>query len=283
MSIGHRKIMGHESLGLLGSGARTTIHHVVASGSDRALKHLVIRSDADRRFLVQMRHEHAIARRISHPGIRKTLRLKIRRRLFRTVEAGLLMEFVAGGTLEQDGDRSPVATVDCFTQVAEALASLHRRGWVHADVKPTNIVCSDDGAVLIDLGQATGIGTTKERVQGTPGFMAPEQALREPITPQTDVYGLGATFYWVLTGRTVPTVITGKSAERGIRGMSDLEQARAPVPLTELRPELSRSLSDLIQKCVAPSPARRFTGMPDLIGALSRIRGALDSDGASDA
>ena len=69
---------------------------------------------------------------------------------------------------------------------------------------------------LIDLGQACKTGTVKERVQGTPSFIAPEQARCKPLSEQTDVYNFGASLYWALTGRRVPTLMTVEKEDRGI-------------------------------------------------------------------
>ena len=82
---------------------------------------------------------------------------------------------------------------------------------MHADIKPNNILIDDHGIVkIIDLGQACAIGTVKKRIQGTPGYMAPEQAHRHEITPKTDIYNLGAMMYWTLVGEVIPTSMPPK-------------------------------------------------------------------------
>ena len=276
VSVGQNNILGFQPERQLGSGARTTIHHVKdRSGRSYALKHLVLLSASDHRFLVQMRHEHAIARRLNFPGIRRTHRIKLKRRPFRVVEAGLIMDLVDGVALDQADSATLVRTIESFRQIGEALASLHRLGWVHADVKPTNIVVSPDGAVLIDLGQAARVRTTKSRVQGTPGFMAPEQAYRDPITPRTDLYGFGATLYWSLTGRTVPTVINSRSSERRMGNPTNLDQPALPPPVRDFRSDVPEDLATLVDHCVAPNPAKRPSGMPEVLGVLSRLKGEI--------
>lgn len=257
--------MGYPVSGTLGSGARTTIHQVTdRHGRTRALKHLVLRSERDRRCLEQMRHEHRLARRLDFPGLRRTHRLHLRRAPFRVVEAGLLMDLVEGEPLASAPTGETLPVIESFRQVGEALACLHRLGWVHADVKPTNIIVSSDGAVLIDLGQAARIGASKDRVQGTPGFLAPEQALRRPLTPGTDLHGFGAALYWVLTGRTIPTVI-------GSDGATD-EHPSPPVPIAELRDDVPTGLIELVDRCIAPRVASRPSGMNEVLGILSVLR-----------
>jgi serine/threonine-protein kinase len=276
VSVGQNNILGFQLKQKLGSGARTTIHHVTdRAGRSFALKHLNLMSASDRRFLVQMRHEHSIAKRLNFPGIRRTHRLKLRRRPFRVVEAGLVMDYIEGTSLDQADSTGLPRTVESFRQIAEALASLHRLDWVHADVKPTNIIVSPAGAVLIDLGQAAKTRTTKSRVQGTPGFMAPEQAYRDPITPRTDLYGFGATFYWSLTGKTVPTVINSRRAGQRVVNTANLDQAARPTPVQSFRSDVPEELSKLIDQCVSPNPSARPRGMPEILGVLARIKSEI--------
>lgn len=199
----------------------------------------------------------------------------MRRALFRPVEAALIMELVEGGSLSVRRPSSLADTIEQFHQIAEALASMHRLGWVHADIKPTNVVCSPDGAVVIDLGQAARVGTTKARVQGTPGFMAPEQALRDAITPRTDIFGFGATLYWVLSGMSIPTLISGGTTERMGRPVRNLEPPQTSRPLKELCPEIPEELSALVARCTALAPHNRPVGIEEVIGALARLGSRL--------
>jgi serine/threonine-protein kinase len=87
-----------------------------------------------------------------------------------------------------------------FMQTAVALKSLNSLNLVHCDMKPANILVGPNKQIkVIDFGLACASGTKKQRVQGTADFIAPEQAKCMPVTIRTDVFNLGATFYWVLT------------------------------------------------------------------------------------
>src|SRR5690606_37158581 len=144
--------------------------------------------------------EHHIARQIDHPSIRKSLRLIKQRDFIRTSEVLVLMELVLGKTLEQDQPKTMLGMCRVIRDVALGLAAMHEHRLVHADIKPNNIMATSDGRIkIIDFGQSCPIGTVKPRIQGTPDYIAPEQVKRGPITPQTDVFNLGATMYWLLT------------------------------------------------------------------------------------
>ena len=117
----------------------------------------------------------------------------------------LIMELIDANTLDQQLPRSYGKACRVFVQVAEALEHMHERGYVHADMKPTNVLITEHEMVkVIDLGQACPIGTVKKRIQGTPGYMAPEQASRDAIDQRTDIFNLGAMMYWGARSRRHP-------------------------------------------------------------------------------
>src|SRR5690606_35077399 len=109
----------------------------------------------------------------------------------------VLMEMVDGLTLEHYVPDNLIELCRIFQQTALGLHAMHEAGYVHADIKPNNILFMDDQRVkIIDFGQSCKADTVKDRIQGTPDYIAPEQVLRRAITPQTDVFNLGATMYW---------------------------------------------------------------------------------------
>ena len=121
--------------------------------------------------------------------------------------AHLAMRYVEGSDLrtviERDGELSPERTVEILTQVADALDAAHRRGLVHRDVKPANVLLDDDGhAYLTDFGitkQVGGLTTDSGRLVGTLDYLAPEQIRAEAVDGRADCYALGCVLYECLT------------------------------------------------------------------------------------
>lgn len=257
-----QELFGFTVIGRIGRGAASELHLVRdrRTGQAWTLKHVVKRSDRDDRFLKQVEDEYAIGRKLDHPAIRATKDLFRTRKLFRTVELGLLLEYVDGVSLDQRMPKTHAEAARIFAEVARGLAHLHARGFVHADLKPTNILMTADRKPkIIDLGQACPIGTVKERIQGTPGYMAPEQAHREAITPATDTYNFGATLYWVLTGDLIPTALP-PAEDRGdslYRGAIDASRVPPPVAPHERNPAIHKRLSELVMMCVRGDPHER--------------------------
>jgi serine/threonine-protein kinase len=135
-------------------------------------------------------------------------------------------------------------------------------GYAHCDLKPNNILVNADGEVkLIDFGQACRLGSVKERIQGTPDFIAPEQVKRDPITAKTDVFNFGATFYASLTGRNIPTLYTVKRGDN-----SFLVDDVIPSP-REIEPEIPEQLSNLVMECIRTNSAKR----PELADVIRRL------------
>jgi serine/threonine-protein kinase len=155
---------------------------------------------------------------------------------------------------------------------------MHQRGFVHADMKPSNMMVNDDGTVkVIDLGQACPVGTKKVRVQGTPGYIAPEQAFKEAITPSTDVYNLGATLHWVLVRSEIPCALPSgeASVERRIRP----SQIRMPRPLHEVDPRIPAAFTDVVFACVQVAPKDRAESMDTVAAKLDSIAETCERKG----
>jgi serine/threonine-protein kinase len=189
------------------------------------------------------------------------------------IDAALVMELFDGRPLEEDLPRDLVAILDCFIATANALACMHQNGYVHCDLKPNNILLGSDGKVkVIDLGQACAVGTVKARIQGTPDFISPEQVKCQPVSKATDVFNFGATLYWALTGRKVPTLFTLKKGAN-----SFLVDAQIPSP-AELNPKVAAPLSSFVMECVRTVPSKRPVDMQEVVRRMEVIRHAVVRD-----
>ena len=190
----------------------------------------------------------------------------------------MIMELIDATTLDQQLPRNHGQAVNVFLQIAKGLDHMHGRGFVHADIKPNNILVDDGYKVkIIDLGQACAIGTTKKRIQGTPGYMAPEQAHRGEITPKTDIYNLGAMMYWILVGEVIPTAMPPKNTtDRLVSGAVDADKVELPVPPHERNSRIHTLLSKQIMDCVQPNANNRPESMSVVVNRLELIQDVLN-------
>ena len=252
----------------IGVGARSTIYLATHDfdGTEVALKRVIMNRPEDARIFEQVSAEFKIAQRINHPYIRKCYELKKLRHMLITKEMILVMEYFDGQSLEEGPALSLLDVMLVFRMVATGLNAMHQAGLVHCDIKPNNILLSKAGSIkIIDLGQSCKIGTTKRRIQGTPDYIAPEQVARKPLGPKTDIFNLGATMYWALTGKTVPTSIPKKDP-------FGLPMKEEPLrPPHELRPQIPVGLSKLVMDCVEQDPADRPSDMMNVISRLDMM------------
>ncbi|MFK7961582.1 MAG: serine/threonine-protein kinase [Phycisphaerales bacterium] len=265
-----REISGYRVLSRLGEGAASTLYAVHDPQTKQvwALKHVVKATEKDQRFIDQTENEYDVASKLDHPNIRGVEKVIRHRKRFKLHAASLIMELVDAQTLDELPPMTDASVVLVFRQVAQALLHMHTRGFVHADLKPNNIMLGEGARVtLIDLGQACRIGTIKKRIQGTPGYMAPEQAHRDEITPRTDVFNLGATMYWVLCRDVIPTTLPPKDDGALFTGALDSDMVEPPVPPHERNPRIHPLLSQQVLDCVKMNPAQR----PDMQVVLDRL------------
>ncbi len=262
-----QKLLHYEVLERLGEGARSTIYSVIDPTTRKhfALKHVVRSEPKDLRFIEQMEAEFEISRQFNHPNLRKSYELKIHKAmLVKVAEAFLVMELVEGKPLDARPPGDMFAIIDTFIDAAQGLRAMHQMGYAHCDIKPNNILLDDSGHVkVIDYGQSCKIGTIKERIQGTPDFIAPEQVSRRPISIQTDVFNLGATMYWTITGKHIPTLYTvNKKGEN-----SFLVDTRFDSP-ADLNPKVPLPVSNLVMEMIATRQQKRPADMDAVITRL---------------
>ncbi len=265
------EIADFEIISCLGYGARSTIYAVSEkkTGQIYALKRVLRKSADDDRFLEQAEQEYAIASQFDHPALRRSIRMIRRRKMLKVAELFLLMELFDGQSLDVQRPSSLSSLIKIFVQVAAGLGAIHRLGFVHADIKPNNILVNDKNEVkIIDFGQSCAIGTVKTRIQGTPDYIAPEQVGRGPLTPATDVFNFGATMYWCVTDHHIPTLIPKKKSATPAP-VDQNKELKAP---HELNPRIPMPLSRVIMDCVQNRPSHR---PQDFASVIPRLELAL--------
>ncbi len=189
----------------------------------------------------------------------------------------LVMEHVDGTSLQEIVDRfGPLAiprAVDYMLQASAGLQHAHEAGMVHRDIKPGNLLLSRVGVIkILDMGLARFFDQQDDKITekydertvlGTADYLSPEQGLQSKVDIRADLYSLGATFYFVLTGRTL--FPQGSIAEKLLH-----HQHTEPTPIRELRPELSKGLAQILHTLLAKNPDLRYPTPASLMEALSR-------------
>jgi eukaryotic-like serine/threonine-protein kinase len=189
-------------------------------------------------------------------------------------QAYLVMKFIEGGALSDHLDHfvaDPKSGARMLLSVARAVHYAHQRGVLHRDLKPANILIDNAGqAYVADFGLAKRLAggpelTRTGAIVGTPGYMTPEQTTgrKGAATTATDVYGLGAVLYALLTGR---------APFRGDNVLETLEQVRLvqPLPPRRLNPAVARDLELICLKCLEKEPQRRYSSANALAAELER-------------
>jgi len=186
-----------------------------------------------------------------------------------------VMGFVDGETLrdrvERAGPLPPRLALKLLQEVAWALGYAHQRGVIHRDVKPDNILIerATDRALVTDFGIALGKRSPDSAggpIVGTARYMSPEQACGEPVDARSDLYSLGATFFYALTGRApfeganTPAILT-----KHVYETAPLVQA--------LRPEVPAKVAAVVDRLLRKAPAERFQTADDLARVAGELRG----------
>jgi serine/threonine protein kinase len=184
----------------------------------------------------------------------------------------LVMQAIDGGSLADRMEKEKQLPIEdasrYFSEVASALAHAHKRGVVHRDIKPQNVLLdAESGRSLVtDFGIARtaegGSLTATGMVVGTPTYLSPEQVTGEPSDHRADIYALGVMAYEMLAGHApftgpTPTAVLMKRL------------AGPPAPLREVRPEVPEMLADLVDACLATDPNERLANAADITRALT--------------
>lgn len=249
-----------------GAGSRICTATDLKTGETVAVKHVIRQSAQDDRFIEQVQTEFDISSKLEHPHLRRSLHLHRIRRLLVTKEVYLVMEHVEGLPLLTALPNRLMTFLTIFQKISLGLHAMHDAGFVHSDIKPNNIMIGPKGVVkVIDFGQSCRIGHRKERIQGTPDYIAPEQVRRLPLDARTDVFNLGATMYWVLTSENYPTSLRVDAAAKD--SLMNPDKPLAPV---ELNDKIPVSLSNLVMECCQDNPIARPVDMKQ-VGARLEV------------
>ena len=234
-----------------------------------AVKILLPHLAADTAFVARFRHEAVAAARLSDPHIVS---------IYDTCSDGdveaIVMELVRGITLrrllDEQGHLPPRQAVDIAVQVAVALEHAHGNGLVHRDVKPANILLSDDGRVLVaDFGIAKAAEggadlTEVGQVVGTAKYLSPEQVEGGPLDARSDVYALGVVLYEMICGR--PPFAGDNATTTAVARLTS--QATRP---RKVRAGIPRSLEQVVVRAMARQPGDRHASAAELRSALQHL------------
>ncbi len=185
----------------------------------------------------------------------------------------IVLEYVDGETLKdvirRDGPLDIPQAIAYAIEIARALGAAHERQIVHRDVKPHNVLISEEGgAKITDFGIARSLAeeglTIEGRVLGTTDYVSPEQALGQPVTGQSDLYSLGVVLFEMLTGQ-VPFHASSPVAVA-------MKHVREDVPdVQRLRPELSAATAAVVERAVSKDLSRRYPDAASMVADLEEV------------
>lgn len=269
-------------LARIGAGGMGTVYKAVHQRMGRVVALKVLRPEIqnDPRFAQRFDREVRAAARLMHPHIVAALDAREENGIYY-----LITEFVDGcdldETVRRHGPLSVAEAVDCIVQAARGLEYAHRQGVVHRDIKPANILRDNNGVVkILDMGLARideiedtdAANLTKfGMIMGTAAYMAPEQARNTHRSDsRSDIYSLGCTLHFLLTGRPV---FIGETAVDTI-----LSHASQPIPaLCINHAVIPRGLESVFRRMVAKSPNDRFQTATELLAALEPFTNRMPS------
>jgi WD40 repeat protein/predicted Ser/Thr protein kinase len=262
----------YEILGELGRGGMGVVYKARQMGLNRvvALKMLIAGQHAGEKERLRFDREAEIVAQLQHPHI-----VQVYEKGDRDGVPFLAMEYCEGGSLTRHLGGQPPSFRDAarYTrELAEAIDHAHTRNVVHRDLKPDNVLVSQDGTLKItDFGLALLLDqqtrlTSRGAMLGTPGYMAPEQAAGwyDQLGPPADIYGLGGILYTLLTGR--PPFVARSFDEL-------LSQVLGSEPLRprSLEPNVPRDLETICLKCLEKQPRHRYLSAAELAADLGRF------------
>ncbi|TWT76547.1 Serine/threonine-protein kinase PrkC [Planctomycetes bacterium CA13] len=268
--LGKYKLLGH-----IGTGGMSSVYlgEHVGLHDKRALKVLPKKRVNDSTYLARFKLEAQAIAALNHPNIVTAYDIDNEGDVH-----FIVMEFVDGLDLlmlvKRDGPLDFSTAADLVAQAARGLQHAHSRNIIHRDVKPANLLLDPNGRVrLLDMGLALVLAgeeesltvANNENVLGTADYLAPEQALNShTVDHRADIYGLGCTFYFLLTGR--PPFNDGTLAQRIAK-----HQKEMPTPIRKVRPDCPGELEGICIKMIQKDPAYRYQNASDVAEVLERF------------
>ena len=267
-------LAGCKIIKLLGKGGMGSVYlgRQVDLGRFVAVKVLSKNLIQEEGFLRRFKREARSVASLSHPHIVQVYQYG--------EEEGIhfiVMEYVEGDTLGakiSGGKTLPESEgIRLVKQAAIGIQEAQKKNIVHRDIKPDNIILDKMGDVKVtDFGLAKNLSggadqsLVTKQIIGTPAYISPEQIKGSDVDPRSDLYSLGATFYHLLVGKPP---FTAKNPFE----LLEKHLKEKPVPPKEVRPELSEGVSQVILKCLAKDPKRRYQSCAELIEDLEQIEG----------
>ena len=268
-----RTIGKYRIVGQLGRGGAGVVYQAVDETLHRDVAVKTLNPDlANTEVMSRFRAEATILARLNHPQIATIYEL------FRADgDLLMVMEFVRGESLDKLSERlgalSPERAAYIIDLILSALEHAHRAGVVHRDVKPANVMVTDEGSIkIMDFGIARILGADQKtvdfRLMGTPAYMSPEQVLGEEVDGRSDLYSVGVLLYRLLTG-ALPF-----AADTAL-GMLQRQIRDTPIPICAHRSGLPDWCEGIVQRALAKAQADRFQSAEAFREELSRATGPL--------
>ncbi len=263
----------YELIEVIGEGGMSTVYKARDNILDRivAVKILKDEFSKDRGFVERFKTEALSAARISHPNIVNIYDVGMQEDIHYIV-----MEYVEGHTLKQvirqEAPLSVEKAVDIAIMICDGVHHAHEKGIIHRDIKPHNILITEQGMVKVaDFGIAhavsTGTITYGNNIIGSVHYFSPEQARGEVINRTTDIYSIGCILYEMVTGK-VP-FDADSPITVALRHINE-----EPVSPRSKNPEVPEGLEAIIYKAMAKAPAQRFQTAQEMRNALLKIQQA---------
>ena len=265
-------IEGYKIIERIGRGGMGTVYKATQISLKRvvALKILSEELIKDKTFVDLFIQEAQAAAQLNHPNIVQVYDVAVKNNVYY-----FSMEFLSGGSVEdiiaKKKKFSPEDALDVIMQAAKGLEYAEKKGIVHRDIKPDNLMIGEDNVIKIcDLGLARNLHVnlseeSRGNIFGTPHYVAPEQAMGKQVDHRADIYSLGSTFYRLLTG---VTPYTGAS----IKEIISKKIKDDPMPLKQVVPELSKEFCIIVEKMMKRDPEERFQSTFEVTGLLEKIK-----------